>query len=307
MKHYASAFVLVPLLVLANTSAHSQENAHGFISSGLDASDDSDGFREFKPWAQYESSKGWGVRAGWQRYSLQSWTTTGRSISLTHHYQAQHWNSQARLGLSRTAGHQHLVGLWDAMHQFNRSTAAGWSIERDVVNSQRGLQQGLTSTTALAVLDHQFNDRWVVGLAAGSSWFSDDNRRDMVRSRWTLTLHEDQGIYTYVITRHYRNSRPYQGAYFAPERFREAAWGLLWKTALTDKLIISANADWGRQYIDGQGQRLWHWGLYLSAPHRAPLQWKLGISTSRDNSSSSGGGETSYRYTSFVANLKIPF
>lgn len=307
MSHSFPATLLATTLLLAASAAHSQAPAAQHVSTGIDASDDSDGFREYKPWAQYEAANGWGLRAAWQHYSINDWSATGRSLYLTHRAQQGAWSSNGRVGLNRSAGHSHLVGAWDGMYQFTAQTAAGMSVERDVVNSQRGLERGLTATTAVAVLDHQLHPRLSLGLAAGSTWFSDDNRRDVLRSRWTFTLHEPQGWYAYAITRHYQNSKPYQGAYFAPERFREAALGLLWKKAVSDHLVISANADWGRQYIEGQGQRLWHWGLYLSSPHRAAIQWKVGISSSKDHASSLNGGDTSYRYTSAVAHIRIPF
>ena len=293
--------------VFTADAAPSSGQTPTYIAAGVDASDDSDHFHEFKPWAQYEAASGWGLRASWQHYSLHGWSSTGRSLYLTHSSQSRGLSSSARLGVNQTGGHSHLLGTWDLLQQLTTATSLGFSLERDVVNSQRGLQQGLTATTALAVLDHQFHPRFSVGVSAGSTWFSDNNRRDMLRSRWTLTLHEAQGLYSYLITRHSKNNNPNQGAYFAPERFREAALGLMWKKALTNQLVISANADVGRQYINGIGQHLWHWGLYLSAPHRAHTQWRIGLSTSRDHASNINGNDSSYRYTSATASLRIPF
>lgn len=310
MRFPASTTVSAAALVctlLSAQAALAQPAPTAHIAAGIDASDDSDGFHEFKPWAHYEAANGWGIRAGWQRYSQHGWSTTGQSLYLTHSTQYRNFTSTARLGFNQTDHHSHLVGAWDGMFQLSPATALGFSLERDVVNSQLGLQRGLTSGTALAVLDHQFHPRFGVGIAAGSTWFSDNNRRDLLRSRWTFTLSEAQGLYTYLTTRHYTNSNPYQGAYFAPDRFREAALGVMWKKAVTDNLVVSIHADRGRQYIDGQGQQLWHWGFYLSAPNRAPVQWRVGVSTGRDHASSISGSDTSYRYTSAVASLRIPF
>ncbi len=297
------SFLIVASVVHSQTS----ETIRPLVSAGVDASDDSDGFREFKPWAQYETSAGWGVRASWQRYAMDDWAAVGRSLFLTHRKHEGAWKSDGRIGLNRAASRDHIIGMWDGMYQFTPNTAAGLSVERDVVNSMRGIERGLTSNTVLAVLDHQFHERISLGLAVGSTWFSDDNRRDLLRSRWTFTLSEENGLYVYLSTRHYRNSAPYQGAYFAPERFREAAAGVMWKKALTDEVVISAHADGGRQYIDGTGQRLWHWGIYLSSPNRASIQWRIGLNTSQDSASSLGGSAANYRYTSAVASLRLPF
>ncbi len=277
------------------------------ISAGIDASDDSDGFQEFKPWTQYEADNGWGLRAGWQHYSQDNWSGTGRSLYVTHNTQKNSWSSSARIGLNRSAGHEHVLGIWDGMYQLSRTTAAGLSAERDVINSQRGLQQGLLSNTAIAVLDHEFHPRISLGLAAGSTWFSDTNRRDILRSRWTVTLNENQGWYLYASTRHYRNSEPYRSAYFSPERFREAALGMMWKKAVTDHIVIKAYADAGSQYIDDDRQGLWHAGLHLSSPHHSKIQWKAGFTISKDHASLLGGSSRSYRYTSAIASVSLPF
>lgn len=306
-KHHHTWALAASLLLVGLAQAQPAAATPPYVSAGVEASDDSDGFQEFKPWTQYETSNGWGARAGWQHYRQGDWSDTGRSLFVTHRMQQDAWSSNGRLGLNRTAGHGHIVGAWDGMYQWTGSTAAGVSAERDVVNSQIGLREGLTANTAMAVLDHQFHPRFGVGLAAGSTWFSDDNRRDILRSRWTFTLSEDQGWYLYTSTRHYRNSDPYRRAYFSPAHFREAALGVMWKTAITDEVAISANADMGRQYIDRDGQQLWHVGLYLSSRHRAPVQWKVGFAISKDHASALGGAAEGYRYTSAVASVRVPF
>lgn len=277
------------------------------VSAGVDASDDSDGFTEFKPWTQYEAASGWGLKAGWQDYRMQGWSATGRSLLVTHRKQTSQYQWQAQLGASRTAGHTLAVGMLDAMYYVSAATAMGLSLERDVVNSRRGLDNGVHYDAAMLVLDHQFHPRLSLGVAAGASWFSNDNRRDLLRTRWTFTLDEERGWYAYAKTRHYRNSNPYRPEYFSPERFNEASLGLLWRTALNDSVVLSANVDGGHQSIDGRGHSAWSAGLFLSSPRRAALQWKVGFETSQDHASALRASEDGYRYTSFVAQVRIPF
>lgn len=307
-KHARTWGLLTGMLMLAcNIQAQTSKAASAYALGGIDVSNDSDGFNEFKPWAEYEAANGWGLRAGWQQYRMDDWSATGQNLYATHHQKTKLWSSQARLGVNSTAGHDNLVGAWDANYQLVPSTAIGLSAERDIVNSRRGIQQGLTSTSLLGVLDHQFLPRLSVGAALGSTWFSDNNRRDTLRTRWTVTISEDQGWYLYALTRHYYNSKPYGGNYFAPERFREAAMGVMWKKAITDSIVLSVNADAGRQYIDGEGQQLWHAGIYLSSPHRASIQWKVGLTSSQDHASALSSSGIGYRYTSLSASMRLPF
>lgn len=308
IKHARHFCLLTGWLLLAfNSHAQEAPSAPSYLLGGIDSSNDSDGFNEFKPWAQHEAANGWGLRAGWQHYKMGDWSDNGQSLFVTHRKQNKLWTSDARLGINSTAGHENLVGMWDANYQIRPSTSIGFSAERDIVNSRRGIQQGLTGTSALAVMDHQFHPRFTVGAALGSTWFSDDNRRDLLKTRWTFTVSEDHGWYLYAVTRNYRNSSPYGGNYFAPARFHEAAMGAMWKTAVSDKVVLSVHADAGRQYIDGDGQPLWHAGIYLSSPHRAPIQWKVGLSSSQDHASALSSSSTGYRYTSATASVRIPF
>ncbi|MCT9811614.1 hypothetical protein N0K08_13270 [Acidovorax sp. Be4] len=277
------------------------------VSAGVDVSNDSDGFRVFKPWTQYEAASGWGLRAGWQRYSMDDWSATGRSLLLTHRRDTAQYNWMAQLGANTTAGHTQAVGSLDAMHRLGDTTSLGVSLERNVVDSRRGIDAGLNYNAAMLVLDQQLHPRLSLGVAAGSTWFSNDNRRDILRTRWTFTLDEDRGWYAYVKTRNYRNSDPYRPEYFSPARLHDASLGLLWRTALTDKVVISAHVDSGRQVIDGEGQAAWSAGLYLSSPRRAAVQWKVGLESSQDHASALQASAGGYRYTSAVAQVRLPF
>lgn len=307
MTYRCCAVVAALLLAGAAQAQGMGEPGASHVSGGVDASNDSDRFNEFKPWAQYEAASGWGVRAGWQHYSLGDWSASGQSLFVTHRWQRDAWSSNARLGLNHTDGRDHWVAAWDGMYKLAPDTSAGISFERDVVDSRWGIADGLMATTAMAVLDHQFTPGFGVGVAAGSTWFSDSNRRDILRTRWTYTLSEEKGWYAYLATRNFRFTDPYHYAYFSPDRFHEAALGLMWKTALNDWLVLSANADAGRQSIDGEGKPVWNLGLYLSSPLRARVQWKIGFASRNDHASPVSSTAQSYRYTSFTAFVRVPF
>ena len=68
IEHHHTWALAASLLLVGLAQAQPAAATPPYVSAGVEASDDSDGFQEFKPWMQYETSNGWGARAGWQHY-----------------------------------------------------------------------------------------------------------------------------------------------------------------------------------------------------------------------------------------------
>jgi hypothetical protein len=171
----------------------------------LAASHDSDQFDEWKLTAGYTDAQGRGLQAGTLRYSALGWSRTGEHLAGTYHHSSPRWTTDAHLGLTQLAGHQHGVGALDTLYRWRPDTSVGISVERDLVNSQRGIEDGLTYLGLSLVADHAFTERFNVGLAVGSSWFSGDNRRDLLRTRWNLLLDDSYGLNAFV---NWQSARP---------------------------------------------------------------------------------------------------
>lgn len=276
------------------------------ISSSLIASQDSDAFNERKQTLGYTGADGWGVKAGVRRYSAPEWSASGTSLLGTYKEVSEHRQVDVNVGIASIAQHDYLVGSVDYLQFVQPGSSWGVSLERDAVDSQRGLQQGLSYTAMALVADHAFTDRLGVGLSGGVTAFSNDNQRLQLRTRWSYALDERYGLNAFLKTRSYRNSNPYRPEYFSPNRLHEAALGLSVRMAVADQVVFNASLDAGQQWIDGSAQAIWSTVVGLASGRGSKTQWKIGLETSNSASQLSPQA-ASYRYTSAVAQLTIPW
>ncbi|MDR2031254.1 MAG: hypothetical protein LBP86_03125 [Azoarcus sp.] len=270
-------------------------------------SHDSDKFDEARISLGYRYANGWGVNANLARYRAPDWSASGRCLAATYARREASRSLEAALGATRTGNHTMLAGRFDYLQSLTENTALGLSAERDVVDSVQGINQGIAYTTLMLVADHNFGPRSNVGIATGQTWFSDDNRRPILRMRWNYELLPEHGLSAYLKTRHYRNTRPYHGNYYAPERLGEASLGLSWRTALNDHVVFFTGADAGRQRVDHDANvSIWNVLAGLQSHRRAPVQWRIALEISNNAPSMFSQSEGSYRYFSLTGYLRIP-
>lgn len=297
MKQGALAAVLAAL----TAGAAAQE-----IAGRIDATRDSDGFREWRSTAAYRAAPGFGLKAGAVRYRAPGWGENGGLLAATYRRQDTPVQVDASLGAAQLAGHTHVVGALDAMRRLTPATAVGLSLERDYVNSVAGIDEGVTFNSVALVADHAFTGRFNVGLAAGTTDFSNDNQRPFVRTRWNYELAPSHGLNAYLKTRSYRNSEPNRPQYFSPERLNEASAGLSVRFLAAPRVVLGLAADAGTQHTEAGSQRIWSYALRLASPHRDAVQWSIGLQASNAAGVSQATPAASYRYTAAVVQLSVP-
>ena len=273
----------------------------------LDASRDSDRFRELHTSAGYRAAAGFGLEAASRQYRAPGWGENGALLAATYRRQLATLQIDARLGALHLAERQRAVAAVDALWAPLDGSAVGLSFERDIVNSQAAIDAGVTQNTVALVADHAFTARFNVGLAAGATRFSNDNTRPFLRTRWNLEIVPDVGLNAYLKTRSYRNREPNQAEYFSPERLNEVSAGLSSRFVVTEGLVLALAADLGRQHTEAGSQRIWSYTLRLASPRRSALQWSVGLQASTAAGTSQADASASYRYTSAVAQLSVPF
>lgn len=276
------------------------------VRAGLQVSHDSDSFNERKQTLGYTSSSGFGIRAGALQYSAPGWSATGSTLAATYRKVDRAQSTDASLGMARVAGHDYLTGMLDYMRVLTPSTSLGVSLEREAVNSIRGLDGGVAYTSAVLVADHAFSQRFNVGVSAGSTVFSNDNQRPIVRSRWNYSLDEHYGLNAFVKTRNYWNRNPYRPEYFSPDRLSEVSVGLSTRFVVADSAVFSASLGTGRQRIDGGSEPIWSVQLGLASPRKSTYEWAVGLEATNAASLFTTQA-VSYRYVSAFARLRVPF
>ena len=287
-------------------TARAQQAGQPQVTARWLFSNDTDNFSSERVALGYLWSNGWGLEARASHFSSPGWSADGQTLSGVYRSHTEDTQIDARLGLDQTRHSSSMAGMLDAMHRLTPDTSAGVSLERDVVDSVVSIDNHIRYTAAAAVLDHAFTDRANVGASLGNIWYSDGNQRRLLRTRWNYEVVKDSGLNAYVKTRHFWDTDPYNGYYFAPDRVQEYSVGMSWRTALTDSVVLVAQGDGGRQFIDGEGQGLWYAQIGLESRPRAPVQWRVAFEVRNDAGSARDPNATNYRYSMLAGYLLFP-
>lgn len=202
-------------------------------------------------------------------------------------------------------GRSHAIGFGQVVGRINPQVGYEVRLERHIVDSPASLQSGIVYNALTAAADYEVTPRFVLSGVLGQINFSDDNRRPMARAKATYVISEEHGFSGYVRGRYYRDSNPYTGNYFSPERFGEVLGGVGIRRRVGEiKGTLSAFAEYGRQRIDGSGSPVYGWQVrYESFVHQ---MWRLELALGAQSTAGTLGG-SGYRYRYGRVSLLIPF
>lgn len=295
-----TSLVLAALLSAASTASAQ------FVSGNFFYSRDSDSFEEMRVGAGFTAANGFGLTAGAVRYAAPGWSENGAMLYGTYRESTREQQIDAAVGVLELAGQQYAVGAIDFMQRWASGNAVGASLERNIVNSQGGIEDEITQNTAVLVADYLFTPVFNVGLAGGLSYFSDGNTRPVLRTRWNYELDAAYGLNAYLKTRSYSNSDPDRPQYYSPSRLNEASLGLSARWLALERAVFSASADAGVQSTPGSSEPIWTVFLGLASPRGEALRWSLGVLATNTASLLTTQSGT-YRYLSATGRVDIPF
>ena len=202
-------------------------------------------------------------------------------------------------------GRSHGIGFAQLAGRVSPAVSYELHAERGIVDSPASLQNGITYNALTLSTDYEATPRFVLSGGLGQINYSDDNRRPFVRAKANYVLSEEYGVSGYVRTRLYRDSQPYTGHYFSPERFGEVLGGVgLRRRVGQINGTLTAFAEYGRQRIDGVTSPVYGWQLrYESFLSNA---WRLEVAVGQQSTAGTGGG-SGYRYRYGRVSVLIPF
>jgi hypothetical protein len=291
---------LLAALCVCATGADAQS-----VTGSLFVSHDSDSFDELRLSVGYSGEEGFGLAAGAMRYSAPGWSANGALLAGTYVENRKARQIDASVGAAQIDGRNYLVGGIDYLQRWEPGHALGFGFERNIVNSQGGIEDGIVYNSLALVGDYVFSAPFNVGLAAGSTYFTDSNHRPFLRTRWNYSLDEQYGLNAYLKTRSYRNSDPDRPQYFSPQWLNEASLGLSSRWLAAERVVLSAALDAGMQYTNADNQPIWGAFLGFASPRNAAIRWNIGLLATNTASlftSQSGA----YQYLSATAQLNIP-
>ena len=277
-----------------------------FVSGNVFYSRDSDSFEEFRVGAGWTAANGFGIAAAGLRFSAPGWSENGSLLAGTYREYSRETQIDASLGALDLAGKVYAVGTVDYVHRWASGNGLGFSLDRNIVNSQGGIEDGITQNTVVLVGDYLFTPTFNVGAAAGLTYFSDGNTRPVLRTRWNYELVADYGLNAYLKTRSYTNSDPGRPQYYSPSRLNEASLGLSSRFLAQERVVVSAALDAGMQSTPDDTEPIWSVFFGLASPRGDAIRWSVGLLATNTSSlltTQSGA----YRYLSATAQIQIPF
>lgn len=168
-------------------------------------------------------------------------------------------------------------------------------VERDIVETPRGLDQGLYSTFAGTAVDLPAGDRDVFTALAGIQAFTGQNVRLHLRGSYIYVADPKLGLSTQLRGRYFRNTHPREFDYYSPRWYSEVLPVVQMRRFVGGWELLGA-AGLGLQRDSGSD---WRASRYLHARFRSPrsASWSLnGAVTYTNTPSITGTPNSGYRY-----------
>lgn len=187
----------------------------------------------------------------------------------------------------------YLTGDITLTHNFNDYYILTLSTINDFVDNDISIRNRIYHTTYLANLDYEKN-RWFASGTIGTSFYSNDNRRDFIRLKLGYILFPEIGLSSYIRTYNYQNSEPNQIYYFDPDKYNRYLIGVQFRKIIYDT-ILTAHIDGGTQIVDNKNN--FSYSFHIGA--KRFITDNLAI----DGRIESHQFEPDYRYSSFNIRL----
>ncbi|RJY09252.1 hypothetical protein [Aurantiacibacter aquimixticola] len=176
-------------------------------------------------------------------------------------------------------------------------------IERDVVETPRGLDEGIYSTYAGAALDLPIDDRNIVTVLGGVQAFTGDNVRLHARANYVHVIDPDLGLSAQLRGRYFTSSDPGEFDYYSPEWYAELLPVLQMRRFVSGWQLLGA----GGIGVQRDSESDWRQANYLHAraiSPPGPRDWsvraELTYTDTPSNTASAGEG-----YSYFQAMLGV--
>lgn len=181
-------------------------------------------------WADDAQDRTQGFRLTDLRYQSPGLRAHGQRAELIYTQGQVDYGQGLRLaaGLVQVAGQSTWVGDLAWAYPLNQHSTINLEAQRNVVESESSLPQGIASNALFGGIDYQFSQRWLLIGMAGHEAFSDNNRRQHLRTRVIFDLLPQHGVAAHWRYRRHHNSSENRN-YFNPQRYQEHMLLLSWR------------------------------------------------------------------------------
>lgn len=181
-----------------------------------------------------------------------SWSSSGEVYTLT----TKSINPRTALGYNVNIGYNLESGYklvtTDSNYGFSLSdtTKAELILNRDRVETQNSLNNGIHFTLGALSVEQQLSERFSIVVMGGNMYFSDTNTRPTIRARLIYNLVPEHGVTAQLRYRQFRDTNTsVSNNYFNPEKYSETMFALAFRRHLSD-WVLSGTVGVGRQSIN---------------------------------------------------------
>ena len=215
---------------------------------------DSEGFSTYKYTAGYlplyeHGEKYTGITYQHNYFTQGNWSSSGEQYTLI----TKAINPRTALGYNLTIGYNtengHQLVTTDSNYGFRvtDSTKAEVLVNRDRVETQNSLNNGIYYTLAGVSIEQQILERLSAVVMGGNMYFSDTNTRPTVRAKLIYDLVPDYGLTAQLRYRQYRDTNTnVANNYFNPSTYSETMIAFGFRKRI-EGWVLNGTAGVGRQ------------------------------------------------------------
>ena len=253
----ALLIILVLFTFHANAEEEAEQTKQAISVPNVYFSSDSEGFSTYKYKAGYlplyeHGEKYTGITYQHNYFTQGGWSSTGEQYTLM----TKAINPRTALGYNLNIGYNtengHQLVTTDSNYGFRvtDSTKAEVIVNRDRVETQNSLNNGIYYTLGGVSVEQQVLERLTAILMGANMYFSDTNTRPIVRAKLIYDLVPDYGLTAQLRYRQYRDTNTnVANNYFNPSTYNETmiAFGARKRIA---GWMLSGTAGVGRQTVN---------------------------------------------------------
>ena len=165
-------------------------------------------------------------------------------------------------------------------------------VERDIVETRRGVDRGIYYTFAGAAIDLPADDRNILTLVGGVQGFTGDNVRTHLRATFVHVLNPDKGLSLQLRGRYFHDSVPREYDYYSPRWYAQVVPVLQWRRFRGGWQYLLAGGV-GVQRDNNSG---WHRSTYLNAQLHSPERNRWSVNAAATFSETPTATGQSYNY-----------
>lgn len=172
-------------------------------------------------------------------------------------------------------------------------------IERDIVETRRGVDEGIYYTFAGAAIDLPLNERNVATLVGGIQEFTGDNVRKHLRGNFVHMLAPEQGISVQLRGRYFHDSHPREYDYYSPRWYAQVLPVLQVRRFIKGWRLLAA----GGVGVQRDADTDWRRSAYFNAGVQSPETSRWSVNGDILFSETPTVGGSSYNYLQFRAGV----